>query len=52
MEEELERLLKHAEARKQEADSTANAAVRLVLLAQAAETWLHINHILKTLAEK
>lgn len=50
--EELERLLKHAADREQEAEGTANAAVRLVLLAQVAETWLHINYHIKKLAHE
>lgn len=50
--EELERLLKHAEERAREAEGTANASVRLVLLAQVAETWLHINYVIKKLAHE
>lgn len=44
---ELERLLSRAHALESEAGTTGNAAARLVLLSQAAEIWLHINHLLK-----
>ena len=47
---ELERLLSRAHALEAEAETTDNASARLALLSQAAETWLHINHILKRIA--
>lgn len=46
---ELERLLARADALVKEADATDDASARIVMLAQAAETWLHINHLLKRL---
>ena len=46
---EFERLLSNARALESEAEATVNASQRLALLSRAAETWLHINHMLKRL---